>query len=80
MKLLKKVFQFLFLIANIVILINCGGGEGRNDSGQQPATAAACLGCHSKDIQDTHYDLSTTHPIEGYVLENAISWAKEGIG
>lgn len=65
----------------IAILFACGGGEEYKETGlSSQVTSQECLKCHGTDIEDTHYDDLATNGLEGYVLENAISWASEGMG
>lgn len=73
-----------FLIAELLILVilfACGGGEEYKEGGiSLQVSSGDCLKCHGADIEDTHYDNSSTPQLEGYLLENPVSWAPEGTG
>lgn len=71
------IIELLF----IAIFFACGGGEEYKEIGvSSQVTSQECLKCHGTDIEDTHYDNTSTNQIEGYVLDNAISWAPDGTG
>jgi hypothetical protein len=60
--------------------LGCGGGEGHKETSVPEVVPADCSLCHDQDIAGTHYDSGTTTPIEGYILNNVVSWAPEGMG
>lgn len=69
----------------LFILFSSGCGSGGGEEYEETAdsslpVAEDCLGCHATSIEDTHYDLTETDQIEGYVLSDPISWAPEGMG
>ena len=75
---LVVLFAVLFMAA---FLSGCGGGEGRSKSNPTPVVdSSECSACHDKDIADTHYEVSETGPLEGYVFKTAVSWAPDGMG
>ncbi|MEW6569957.1 MAG: hypothetical protein AB1390_02095 [Nitrospirota bacterium] len=71
---------FSFILSSFLVFLGCGGGEGRKDTHQEPIVSGSCFMCHVNDFADTHYDLTDSAPVEGYVLESAVEWAPEGTG
>jgi hypothetical protein len=77
MKNLLLIIEFLI----IATLFSCGGGEEYKEEGiPSQISSQDCLKCHGSDIVDTHYDDTSTAQIEGYVLDNEVSWAPQGTG
>lgn len=83
---MNKIRGFTYIIPYMLlcglIFSGCGGGESYTETAQPIVVSADCLACHGTAIADTHYDDAVTTPthLEGYVLDNAVSWAPEGRG
>ncbi len=74
-----KYYSILILFFYL-ILSGCAGEEYSGSDEREAVSSSQCLRCHGDELVDTHYDDTTTPQIEGYVLDNPVSWANEGTG